>query len=173
MKNFIMKNKGKILFALAIAIVIALVSVYIVVNLPKEIAIEKKEENYPKAITEQLQETENYIWTQDKTNVTNGKITLEVGSKITGYEANGVSDWYVLGAENGRLLLTTNYNTEIVTLYRISSNVNGISTLNSVASAYKDSTLSTSARAINVNDINRVTGYSLSVNAVEYGKNNY
>ena len=92
MKNFIMKNKGKILFALAIAIVIALVSVYIVVNLPKEIAIEKKEENYPKAITEQLQETENYIWTQDKTNVTNGKITLEVGSKITGYEANGVSD---------------------------------------------------------------------------------
>lgn len=120
-----------------------------------------------------LKATENYTWTQDKTMVTNGEVTLEVGSKITGYEANGVSDWYVLGAEGGRLLLTTNYNTEVVTLYRISSNVNGISTLNSAASAYKNTKLASTARAINVNDINRVTGYNVSVNAVDFGRNNF
>ena len=68
-------------------------------------------------------------------------------------------------------MLTTNYNTEKVRLYRISSNVNGVSTLNSAASAYKNSTLSTSARAINVNDINRVTGYNPSIHAQKYGEN--
>ena len=52
MKNFIMKNKGKILFALAIAIVIALVSVYFIVNLPKKIAIEKNEEEIKASVEE-------------------------------------------------------------------------------------------------------------------------
>ena len=31
-------------------------------------------------------------WTQDKTNVTNGTVILEVGSAVKGYTANGVGD---------------------------------------------------------------------------------
>ena len=115
-----------------------------------------------------LKATENYTWTQDKTTVTNGEVTLEVGSKITGYEGNGITDWYVLGAESGRLLLTTNVNVDFVEETRIKSNVNGTSTLNSAASVYRNSTLASGVRAININDINRVTGYNPSVHAASY-----
>ena len=57
-------------------------------------------------------------WTQDKTVVTNGTVTLEVGQAVTGYTVNGVGDgnWYVLGAEDGKLLITTNSNQGTVTL---------------------------------------------------------
>ena len=44
-------------------------------------------------------------WTQDKTSVTNGEITLEVGKKVTGYSVKTTGSWYVLGAEDGKLLI--------------------------------------------------------------------
>ena len=166
MKKGIRKNIKPILIVLLI-IIISLIS-FIGIQLQNQnVELPNISSDIP------LQITENQTWTQDKTNVTNGEITLEVGSKITGYEANGVSDWYVLGAENGNLLLTTNFNTEKIRLDHITSNVNGkgVSTLNNAASVYKNSELSTSARSINVDDINRVTGYDTSIHAVDYGKN--
>ena len=78
-------------------------------------------------------------WTQDKTTVTNGDITLEVGSRITGYEANGISDWYVLGAEEGRLLITTKSCSEEVKLKGREGYTHGVEILNNVAKKYTNS----------------------------------
>ena len=89
MKNFIIKNKGKILFALAIAIVIAFVSVYFIVNLPKKIAIEKNEEEI-KASVEEV--PEGYIGIYDADGLRNiennvaGKYILMVDLDMTGEE---------------------------------------------------------------------------------------
>lgn len=100
-----------------------------------------------------------FTWTQNKTMVTNGDVTLEVGSKITGYTANNISDWYVLGAKDGKLLISTNYSPEKVNLSGESGYTNGVSTLNTSAQSYDDNSLADSVRSINLDDINRVTGY--------------
>lgn len=111
-------------------------------------------------------------WSQNGTTVTNGNVTLEVGSAIVGYEANSVLDWYVLGVENGKLLITTNYNVENVRLNGADGYINGISRLNEVAENYKDATYAYAARAINVDDINRVTGYNPDVQNYNNGTEN-
>lgn len=54
------------------------------------------------------QETGN-AWKQEKTKVTKGDITLNAGDTITNFTAGGKT-WQVLGAENGKLLLTTTEN---------------------------------------------------------------
>ena len=100
-------------------------------------------------------------WTQDRTTVTNGDITLEVGSRITGYEANGISDWYVLGAEDGKLLITTKSCPEKVELRGRDGYTNGVEILNNVAKKYTNSIYADgNSRSINVDDVNRVTGYN-------------
>lgn len=99
-------------------------------------------------------------WTQNGTTVTNGDVTLEVGQAVTGYEANGVSNWYVLGAEDGNMLITTNVNVENISLLGRSGYINGIAILNSESLKYSDGNLAKSVRSIDADDINRVTGYS-------------
>lgn len=99
-------------------------------------------------------------WTQDKTEVTNGDVTLEVGSEVTGYEANGIDEWYVLGVENGNLLITTNKGDEEVELSGKDGYENGIEILDNAVQDYDDGNLSESVRSINVDDINRVTGFN-------------
>lgn len=101
-----------------------------------------------------------FVWTQNLTQVDNGEVTLEVGSKITGYSANGISDWYVLGAKDGKLLISTNYSPEKVNLSGESGYTNGVSTLNTSAQSYDDGNLAYSVRSINLEDIDRVTGYN-------------
>ncbi len=101
-------------------------------------------------------------WTQDKTTVANGRVTLEVGQAVTGYTANGVGNgnWCVLGAENGKLLITTNSNQGTIELYGQGSYVNGVTKLNTESSKFKDTNnMAELARSMNVEDINRVTGY--------------
>ena len=107
---------------------------------------------------------QNRRWTQSKTTVTNGAVTLNVGSKVSGYEANGVSDWYILGAKDGKLLITTDRNVTTVTLSGQEGYVNGIATLNVTAEAYTDGNFAEGkARTIDVEDVNRVTGYDPNV----------
>lgn len=101
-------------------------------------------------------------WTQDKTTVANGRVTLEVGQAVTGYTANGVGNgnWCVLGAENGKLLITTNSNQGTIELYGQGSYVNGVTKLNTESTKFKDTNnMAELARSMNVEDINRVTGY--------------
>ena len=119
------------------------------------------------------EDTENeaektYTWTQyrdeteKKAYVTNGEVTLEVGSAVTGYTAGGKGDgnWCVLGAENGHLLIATNNNVTTQNLSGQNGYVNGITTINNAVSSYKNTTYADSVRSINVDDINRVTGYN-------------
>ena len=100
-------------------------------------------------------------WTQTGTTVTNGEVTLEVGQAVTGYEANGVDGWYVLGAENGKLLITTNTNVgENVLLAGKDGYTDGLDILNTAVVNYKDANLADNVRIINGDDLNRVTGFS-------------
>lgn len=110
------------------------------------------------------------LWTQHRTKVTNGKVTLEVGSEVKGYEANGISEWFVLGAENGKLLITTTRGNDEVELCGGEEYLNGVEILNNaVKDIYNDGNFADTVRSINVEDINRVTGYNLET--AGYGKN--
>ena len=102
-------------------------------------------------------------WTQTGTSVTNGTVNLTVGQAVTGYSVAvdettyGDGSWYVLGAKNGKLLITMNSCPEIVNV----SYTNGIATLNAAAEKYTNPTYASgNARTIDVDDINRVTGYN-------------
>ena len=107
-------------------------------------------------------------WTQDGVNVTKGGQTLKVGTKVTGYEVTvridgedtTVSDWYILGAKGGQLLLTMNKSIENVSLSGQADYYEaGINKLNTAAGKYSDGNFATSVRTIDVDDINRVTKF--------------
>ena len=107
-------------------------------------------------------------WTQDGVNVTKGEQTLKVGTKVTGYEVTvqidgedtTVSDWYILGAKGGQLLLTMNKSIENVSLSGQADYYEaGINKLNTAAGKYSDGNFATSVRTIDVDDINRVTKF--------------
>lgn len=98
-------------------------------------------------------------WSQNGTIVTNANITLEVGSRITGYEAKGISNWYVLGAKDGELLITTKSCPKKVELRGKDGYLNGVEILNdAVKDIYDDGIFADIVRPIDVEDINRVTG---------------
>ena len=101
-------------------------------------------------------------WTQDRTTVTNGEIALEVGMPIYGYSANGVDEWGLLGVDDdGHLLITTKSCPEKVELRGREGYTNGVEILNNVARKYTNSIYADgNARSINVDDINRITGYN-------------
>ena len=72
----------------------------------------------------------------------------------------GDTKWNVLGAKDGKLLITTNANVATQTLSGRSGYLNGISTLNTAVAGYINTTLAESIRTIDVDDINRVTKYN-------------
>ena len=133
--------------------------------------VTKKTDNTSKNETSKSSKksTSKRDWTQNKTEVTNEDVTLEVGSEVTGYESNGIDEWYVLGVEDGKLLITTDKNDEEVELSGRDGYENGIEILNNAVQDYKDGDLAESVRAINVDDINRVTGFNPEEDAY-YGK---
>ena len=127
-------------------------------------------------IPEEPEEPEvEQTWTQNGVNVTdNTGITLEVGSSVSGYTANNVSNWYVLGAtDDGKLLLTTNENVTTVELSGQNGYTGGIAKLNTEAAKYTNSDYAEgTARSIKIEDINRVTGYNPDVAKYNTGTSN-
>ena len=124
--------------------------------------------------------TSGQVWTMtlDKVHVTDGNIELEVGSPVTGYSvtvgntAYGDGKWYVLGAQNGKLLITTNENATTMTLSGQNGFTGGIDALNTEAEKYTNSEYAYGqARSINIYDINKVTGYNPSVAQYNSGNN--
>ena len=101
-------------------------------------------------------DTPTATWTQNKTTVTNGTTTYEVGDSYT-YNC-GVSSytggWKVLGAENGKLLIMSTEDIGTLELSGKEGYNTGVSQLNEMCKQY-----GTNARSIKVEDINRVTGY--------------
>ena len=113
-------NKGITLIALILTIIVLLILAVVAINAIKGDGIISYAKNaktdYTKAQKNEqdvlagyelmlAQETGN-AWKQEKTKVTKGDTTLNVGDIITNFKA-GNKTWKVLGAENGKLLLTT------------------------------------------------------------------
>ena len=121
------------------------------------------------------------VWTQSGTSVTDGKITLTVGTQVTGYSVTGHTDlnWYVLGAKDGKLLITTNTCPETVNLAGTAgfTNADGkgcpwVTTLNTAAANYSDGDMADSTRTIDYDDIKRIAPNLVNSNVgevYEYG----
>ena len=120
MKEKIKNMKGITLVALIITIIVLLILAVVAISAVKGDGIIAHAKNakadYSRAQTNEqdtlsgyelmlAQETGN-AWKQEKTKVTKGDTTLNVGDEITNFKA-GNKTWKVLGAENGKLLLTT------------------------------------------------------------------
>lgn len=109
-------------------------------------------------------------WTQNNISVTDGDITLDVGIQVKGYEANGISDWYILGVKNGKLLITTMKCPTKVSLSGRGGYTNGIAILNEEASKFTNAIYADgNARTIDIDDINRVIRLNPE-KAISYGK---
>ena len=113
-------------------------------------------------------------WVQNGITVTNGKQTLYVGdyvnytSGVAAVEVSGtqlpVADtvgWQVLGAEDGEILLIT---ADVVNALELKGrdgcNSNALMSLQTVCEAYGKGKYATGARSIDVDDINRITGFN-------------
>lgn len=111
--------------------------------------------------------TQTWSMTSDNVHVTDGYITLEVGDQITGYSVNvdnttyGDGNWFVLGAQDGKLLITLKSG---VGQRAVQGNAlnwpSFVANLDSIASHYKNPTYTDNSRSINLSDINRVTGFT-------------
>lgn len=112
------KHKGITLVALIITIVILLILAVVAINAIKGDGIIAHAKNaktqYEEAQKNEQKRLLDYEamldqWKQDKTKVTKGDLTIDVGDKIANFKA-GDKEWRVLGVENGKLLLTTTEN---------------------------------------------------------------
>lgn len=169
-------EKGITLVALIITIVVLMILAVVAINSITNDGIISQADGVKDIYTEAQNEEQKILsyyelvlsgkaWTQNGTKVTRGNITLEVGDNVNytvgaeGYtDANG---WKVLGAENGKLLLVSASNVKAYyTLSGTNDYFNGISKLDSECSKFLNETYASKARSINVDDINRVTGYN-------------
>ena len=186
-------NKGITLIALILTIIVLLILAVVAINAVKGDGIishaknaktdytkaQKNEQDVLSGYELMLAEETGNAWKQEKTKVTKGDTTLNVGDTITNFTAGGKT-WKVLGAENGKLLLTTTEN--VVASKTISGSDATLGVWDEKTSSYKNAedtldkactdaiTLTdltdeikskvTEVRSIKVEDINRVTGYN-------------
>lgn len=138
-----------------------------------------------------IKEKESQIsyWTQDGMYVkdeTHGT-QLVVGQDVIGYNVeytnsdNKKSDWAVLGAEDGKLLLVSKYNVKdnVKIGGMIANQVDkcecgyndGVAKLNEICEEYKDNNLADQARSIKVDDMNRIVKFIPSTHAAAASAN--
>ena len=110
---------------------------------------------------------QTWSMTSDNVHVTDGNITLEVGDQVTGYSVNvdnttyGDGDWFVMGAQDGKLLITLKSGVgQKVAQGNALNWPSFVANLDSIASHYKNPTYADNSRSINLSDINRVTGFT-------------
>ena len=176
-------QKGITLIALIITIVVLLILAVVTINAIQgdgiiQYAKNASDEYTKKADEEQtiLSSLEEYLaetagpWVQEKTVVKNTKTgaTLNVGDTVSYDETkNGTVtvpvdvSWKVLGAKNGEVLLMSTNDVGTVELYGADDYYNnvGIGKINDACSAYAGGEGASSVRTINVDDVNRITGY--------------
>ena len=124
------------------------------------------------------EDTENNKWVYDHATqtVTKGDLTFNIGDYIK-YDApestsyTGNKKWRVLGEEDGKLLLvstdlvcseeTKGQPYPMISLSGDSSGLdNAINELNRIGALYMDTDMADSGRSINLEDINKITGYN-------------
>ena len=180
-------NKGITLIALIITIVVLLVLAAVAIAAVKGDGIISHAKNaksqYSEAQTNEQELLSNYElmlaeetgneWKQEKTKVTKGNTTLNVGDIITNFTAGGKT-WKVLGAENGKLLLTTTEN--VNDSFTLKGSTAGWSEAekrfvaaekalddeckSKIALTEEEKKQVAELRSMKVEDINRVTGYN-------------
>lgn len=120
---------------------------------------------------------EGYI--QTGTTITKADQTIKVGQYITNYNS-GVAGyngkWQILGAENGQLLLVSEVINDDTTSKFLGKDgyTSVVNTLNENCSKYANKDFyATSARSINVEDVNKIMGYvpKKDNNVVTYTRN--
>ena len=192
MKQKLKRNKGITLIALILTIIVLLILAVVAINAVKGDGIiahaKSAKADYSRAQTNEqdtlsgyelmlAQETGN-AWKQEQTKVMKGDTALNVGDIITNFTA-GREIWKVLGAENGKLLLTT---TGYIASKAISGDDAVLGVWDEATSSYKNAedelnkicvenikldnltdeikSKVTEIRSIKVEDIDRVTGYN-------------
>ena len=190
-------NKGITLIALIITIIVLLILAVVAIGAVQNDGIinhaknardqygtaQKKENttlgNYIEKLNENAENKGETVlakgpWTQEKTIVTNGIATLQVGdyvdykAEVEGYaDQNG---WRVLGAENGEILLISattvnrfyidNEDEKYEDIYDDREFLQVVvEDINAVCELYGKGKYASGARSVNVDDINRITGY--------------
>ena len=165
-----MENASKgLLIAAGVLIAIILVTISIKILNPTKSVIEDSEQlgsAISSSSSDAVDKFEASIggkWTQDKTIVKRGSLILEVGDYIN-YDA-GVSGytgkWRILGVENGKLLILSNiignrYNN--IGGADACKNLKGM--LNQECIKYGTGKGAVSARPIEIEDVDRITGYN-------------
>lgn len=132
-----------------------------------------------------LKQNENWLnnhmtgWIQEGNTIKHGDISLTVGQSIEydetkNGEIKGLKnvEWKVIGAENGELLIMSTEDIGTKEIKGVNGYFNGINVLNDMCAVYGFGKGANGARSVNVNDINRVTGYSpeKTGNGEVYGK---
>ena len=120
----------------------------------------------------------NLWWLQDRNIVTKGKLLLNVGDRVINYTAGNYT-WKVLGAENGKLLLTTSTTIGNKTLYASTANWDHINNKWTKLEQMLDKeceikvgnlgSFADSVRSIKLEDITRITGAD-PTKTINYGK---
>ena len=179
-------NKGITLIALILTIIVLLILAVVAINAVKGDGIIAHAKNaktdYTKAQANEQELLSNYelmlaqetgnAWKQEKTKVTKGNTTLNVGDTITNFTA-GNKTWKVLGAENGKLLLTTSEN--VSDSFKLAGSTAGWSETekrfvdaekalddeckSKITLTEEEEKQVAELRSIKVEDIDRVTGY--------------
>lgn len=109
----------------------------------------------------------NDIWVYDHSEqkVTNEykNLTINIGDYIN-YNVPTASsytgNWRVLGVEDGKLLIVSASNVTSLTLNGADGFMNGPATLDSTCSIQCDNNKAENARSINIDDVNKITGYN-------------
>ncbi len=149
MKQKLEGHKGITLIALIITIIVLLILAVVAINAIKGDGIIAHAKNaksqYSEAQTNEQKVLSDYelmleqeagnAWKQDKTKVTKGDVTLEVGDTITNFKA-GNKTWKVLGEENGKLLLMSTDN--IVASKTISGDDTTLGVWDEATASYKN-----------------------------------
>jgi len=134
-------------------------------------------------LDENTQNSPSSIWTQNRTTVTNGNITLNVGdyvnydsngevnysgyfsgeTKIGNYEDDLNGKWRVLGVENGQILLMSTIDVDLVYIETpVDYSDVGIEKINAACEEFNQgegAAKGINSRSIKVEDIDRITGF--------------
>ncbi len=96
--------------------------------------------------------------------VSNGKMTLNIGDYVSYEEPSSLGysgNWRVLGVnDRGNLLLVSGSNVATQTIHGVDGYNNGIKILDGICDDYADGVVATSGRSINVEDVNKITGFN-------------
>ena len=166
------EQKGITLIALIITIVVLMILAAVAINSITNDGIIGKAESVKNTYNEAQEKEKDILayyervlagiaWTQNGTTVSRNGQILNVGDVVEYDDGLTEMEWRVLGAENGELLLMIDHAyRDTVVKMKGSTFLQQMGELNSICEKFGNAEFATGARAVNAEDINRVTGYN-------------